>query len=107
VAHGAVPYIPFKSNATGGNGPSLWKKFYHYFNFKQEEFSEHYHARSNVETVFSMVKGKFGSSVRSKDRTAQVNELYCKFLCHNLCVLIASIYELGIEPEFWKTGGAA
>jgi hypothetical protein len=34
---------------------------------------------------------------------AQVNELLCKFLCHNLCVLIQSFYELGIEPEFSVT----
>jgi hypothetical protein len=32
--------------------------------------------------------------------TAQINELLCKALCHNLCVLIQSTYELGIEPEF-------
>ena len=35
-------------------------------------------------------------------RTAQINELYCKFLCHNICVLISSIYELGLAPEFWQ-----
>ena len=29
-------------------------------------FMEHYHMRSNVESAFSMVKGKFGDSVRSK-----------------------------------------
>ena len=38
---------------------------------------------------------------------AQVNEIHCKFLCHNICVLIASIYELGIEPEFWGAKGEA
>lgn len=30
---------------------------------------------------------------------AQVNEVLRKVLCHNLCVLIQSMYELGIEPE--------
>jgi hypothetical protein len=37
---------------------------------------------------------------RSKTDVAQVNELLCKVLCHNLCVLIQRMYELGIEPEF-------
>ena len=32
---------------------------------------------------------------------AQVNEVLCKLLCHNICVLISSIYELGLEPTFW------
>lgn len=31
---------------------------------------------------------------------AQVNEPLYKVLCHNLCCVIQSMYELGIEPEF-------
>ncbi len=38
---------------------------------------------------------------RSKAKTAQTNEILCKILCHNVCCLIQSIYELGIEPTFW------
>ena len=50
----------------------------------------------------SMVKAKFGSNVRAKTPTAQVNEALLKFLCHNIVVLVQSIYELGIEPAFWE-----
>ena len=100
VAVGAIPYIPFKEGMTG-KGPALWAKMFHYYQYKREDFDQHYHRRSNVETVFCMVKAKFGSFVRSKSETAQVNELYCKFLCHNIAVLISSIYELGLQPEFW------
>ena len=32
---------------------------------------------------------------------AMVNEALCKILCHNLCVLIHSQCELGIEANFW------
>ena len=32
-----------------------------------------------------------------------VNESLCKVLCHNLCVLIQSTYELGISTKFWGT----
>ncbi len=70
-------------------------------NFNQEAFLTHYHKRSNVESVFSMIKAKFGASVRAKTPTAQVNEVLCKVLCHNICCLIQSIYELGLEPAFW------
>ena len=62
---------------------------------------EHYHRRSNIETTFSMVKSKFGERLRSKGRTAQINEMLCKILCHNLCCLIQSMYELGLKPKFW------
>ncbi len=61
----------------------------------------HYHKRSDVESTFSMIKAKFGERLRSKSKTAQVNEVLCKILCHNICCLIQSIYELGIEPTFW------
>ena len=30
-----------------------------------------------------------------------VNELLLKFLCHNLCVLIQEMHELGVTPIFW------
>jgi hypothetical protein len=33
---------------------------------------------------------------------AQTNELLYKILRHNLCCLIQSTYELGIEPTFWN-----
>jgi hypothetical protein len=51
--------------------------------YQRETFLEHYHKRSNVESVFYMVKGKFGDSVRSKSDVGQVNEVLCKVLCHN------------------------
>lgn len=60
---------------------------------------EHYHKRSNIETAYSMIKGKFGSYLRSRSDTGQVNEALCKILCHNICVLIRAMHELGIEPE--------
>jgi len=47
-------------------------------------------------------KAKFGGSIRSKLPAAQVNEVLCKFLAHNLCCLIQSQYELGIQATFWE-----
>jgi transposase len=105
-AIGGTAYIPFKGNAKGLGSPTtgydgLWHRMWHYYNFNREAFLEHYHKRSNAESTFSMIKAKFGSSVRAKTPTAQVNEVLCKILCHNICVLIQSIYELGLEPTFW------
>ena len=47
-----------------------------------------------------MIKAKFGDSLRSKTDTAMVNEALCKILCHNLCCLVQSAYELGITATF-------
>lgn len=72
----------------------------HFYQYNQESFMQHYHKRSNVETTFSMIKAKFGERLRSKTVAAQTNEVLCKILCHNLCCVIQSIYELGIEVDF-------
>jgi len=97
---GAVPFIPFKSNSQGSGNGMVWKKMYHYFMLNNEAFLEKYHARSNAETSVHMIKSKFGDSVRSKTWTAQVNEVLCKVICHNICVVIQEMHELGIKPEF-------
>jgi transposase len=102
IDHGAMPFIPFKSNTQLDRGSDLWSKMFYYYNFKREEFLAHYHQRSNVESVFQMIKSKFGEKLRSKNETAQVNEALTKVLCHNLCVVIQSMYELDITPEFWS-----
>jgi len=45
--------------------------------------------------------------VRSKTPVAMVNEVLCKIICHNICVLIQESHELGIEVEFQKDRGHA
>lgn len=47
-----------------------------------------------------MIKTKFKDNLRSKSRRAQINELLCKILAHNICVVIQEISELGIKGEF-------
>ena len=98
--HGATAFIPFKSNSKASGNGRIWKKMYYYFMLKNDDFLQHYHKRSNAESTVQMVKSKFGDSVRSKTWTAQVNEVLCKIICHNICVNIQEMHELGIEPDF-------
>ena len=95
----AAALIPFKSNSTPAKG-GIWAKLFHYFNLNRDEFLAKYHQRSNVESTFSMIKAKFGDSVRSKTDRAMLNEVLAKIVCHNICCLISAMYELGITPEF-------
>lgn len=103
-AVGGVAYIPFKQYSVGSQGhrsyDALWDRAWHYYQFNRRAFLEHYHKRSNSETAFAMIKAKFGAAVRAKTPVAQVNEVLCKVLCHNICVLIQSWYELGIAAVF-------
>jgi transposase len=97
---GAEPYVAFKSNSRGDTNCAVWNRVYHTYCMNREDYMRRYHKRSNAESAFSMIKARFGERVRSKTRTAQVNEVLCKVLCHNLCVLVQSIYELGLDVEF-------
>jgi len=102
VDNHAMPYIPFHSNSTGKGGSDLFKRMFHFYAYNQERFLRNYHKRSNVESTFHMIKSKFGNTLRSKTRTAQINEALCKVLCHNICCLIQSMFELNLRPKFWQ-----
>jgi transposase len=98
----ADPYIPFKIDATGGSASKedVWERAYHYYMLNRAEFLLHYHQRSNVETAIMRIKKKFGNYVRSRGPTAMKNEVLAKIICHNICTLIRSMYELKIAAEF-------
>jgi transposase len=101
AAMGGTLFTTFKSNTTGAIG-GLFEKAFHYFQFKKDEYLDHYHKRSNVESTISAVKRKFGDAVVSKTDTAMVNEVLCKLLLQNLTCLIQEQETLGITPVFWK-----
>jgi transposase len=105
VDNDAMPYIPFMRHTRSTHykdKSGVWTRLFHFFKYHEDDFYEHYHKRSNVESVFMMIKCKFGERLRSKTRSAQVNEALLKVLSHNLCVIVQSIYELGLEPKFWQ-----
>lgn len=78
----------------------------HMFAYQRDTFLTRYHQRSKVETTFSMIKRKFGDSLRSKSDTGQFKEVLCKVVAHNLCCLIGAIHELGLEmPQFAANEG--
>lgn len=97
-----MPYIPFKCNVTKGSsrGSPMWSKMFKQFTENYEEFAQHYHKRSNVESTFAMIKKKFGDFCRCKSERSLVNEVLCKILAHNLTCLIHEIFELKIDVDF-------
>jgi len=98
---GAVPYIPFKEGSTGkSKGTMIWGMMKRFYDNHREYFMDHYHKRSNAETVFSMMKRKFGHHLYSKSEVGQVNEILCKALAHNICVLNQEYNEIDIKLDF-------
>ena len=47
-----------------------------------------------------MLKRKFGETLKSKNPTAQVNELLAKIVAYNLTVVIHEMYENNVVPYF-------
>ena len=98
---GLQAYIPFKVNSiSAAEGSAAWHKAFHLFQANREEFDRNYHLRPNVESVFSALKRKFGENIRSKNPTAQVNEVLCKLIAYNLTVVVHEMFESGIAPNF-------
>lgn len=99
---GVEAFIPFKINAVMDPKCETWSRHLGEFLFNTEKFLGHYHRRSNVESVMWMLKSKFGGAVRSKTPVAQINEVLCKCLCHNLACLVQAIFTAGLAPRFWQ-----
>jgi transposase len=96
---GARAFIPFKTTHTGRRG-GIWKVKLTEWNENREESLAHYGQRAQVETAFSMMKMKFGDSLRSKNELPMKNEALCKALCHNISCLIRMMYERKVGMEF-------
>ena len=104
---GVEAFIPFKVNAVANPKAPVWSRHLCEFTLNQERFLAHYHRRSNVETVFAMMKARFGAAVASRLPTAQVNEVLAMCVAHNLCCLVKAIFTTGLAPAFWQDAPAA
>jgi hypothetical protein len=71
-----------------------------FFVYRREEIDEHYRQRAQVESTFGSIKQKFGETLASKNFTAQLNEIICVGIAHNITVLIRQMFESGILPDF-------
>lgn len=90
---GGTPYIMPRLNTSFRQiRDPEWKKMLTLWRDNKEEFKKHYHLRSNVESTFSMMKRKFSDKLRTKTEQAQVNEILCKIVCHNISVLVSGVY---------------
>ena len=96
---GAEGFIKFKDNSKGQNKHlEFFNRAFHRFSCDPEKYLKHYHPRSNVESVFSMLKRNWGEKLRSRNEVGQDNEIIAKFICHNLCCLILAMYKNGVQP---------
>ena len=63
---------------------------------------DQYHQRNKVETVFSVLKRKFGESLKARNYRLQVKEIKIKVILYNLSKLMNSFSVLILIEEFYK-----
>ena len=108
LLHGGIPYFAFKKNCAldADYKSTFWKDMLYLWKAKHPLFTERYFLRNNVEATFHAIKAKFGGRLHSKSKSGQFNEALAKALCHNICVLIRSMCEMGIDPLAWSEKSA-
>jgi IS5 family transposase len=89
------PHIPRRKNS----GPT-----YEYKNQKLKFDKKIYHQRSKAETVFSVIKRKYGSYILSKSFETQKKELLIRLVTYNIDrkLIISSLVVIGIHQSYFS-----
>jgi hypothetical protein len=63
---------------------------------------EKYHQRNKVETVFSVLKQRFGESLKARKYRLQIKEIKIKVILYNLSRMISTFSFLILAEEFYR-----
>ena len=98
------PYLHFKDNATNkAKGKSAWIISIREYKNNTEEWLSTYHLRSIVESVFSSIKKRWGSFLRSLKKWMQKKELSLKVLSYNVKQVLMVQYARERKIPLWKS----
>lgn len=86
--HGIKAFLDFKKNCKNRNGGSrAWKEQLDICRNSPEVWKESYRFRVLVESIFFVIKKKFGNYLRSRNQTSRDVEMLSKCLVYNLCII--------------------
>ena len=98
-----VPYLCFRDNATNkAKGRSAWIIHIRKYKNDKETWMDIYHLRSIVESVFSSIKRRWGSFLRSRRKWMQKKELSLKVLSYNVKQVLLVQYATECKIPLWK-----
>jgi len=99
-----IPYLCFKDNATNyAKGKPAWIISIRSCKRNKEEWLSVYHLRSIVESVFSSIKKRWGSFLRSRRKWMQKKELSLKVLSYNVKQVLLVRYADERKIPLWKS----
>ena len=99
-----VPFLCFKDNAANhAKGKPAWHVSIRSYKNNKEEWLSAYHFRSIVESVFSSIKRRWGSFLRSRRKWMQKKELSLKVLSYNIKQVLLVQYAKESKIPLWKT----
>jgi len=82
---GRTPYIkPKKNSKVKAKGSQAWRSMVKLYREDKNTFEKHYHQRSLVESVYSVLKTVFGNHLSSRRKKAQRRELMCRVIAYNI-----------------------
>jgi len=97
-----IPYLCFKDNATSkAKGNQAWIVSFRAYTRNKEKWLKIYHLRSLVESVFSAIKKRWGSFLRSKKRWMQKKELSLKVFAYNVKQVLLVHYAKKWKVPLW------
>jgi transposase len=99
---GIQPFIQFQDRNVADPKCESWTRALCEFWFNNANWLPLYHRRSNVESVFSSLKGVLGPSLRSRNPDALVNETLCKCIAHNMRCVIRAIFCAKLDQKLWS-----
>lgn len=98
------PYLHFKDNATNkAKSKPAWIISIREYKNNTEEWLSTYHLRSIVESVFSSIKKRWGSFLRSRMKWMQKKELSLKVLSYNVKQVLLVQYANERKIPLWKS----
>ena len=63
---------------------------------------ERYHQRNNVETIFSVIKRKFGEALKARKYRFQIKEIKIIVILYNHSRMISTLSILILIEEFYR-----
>lgn len=95
-------FIPFNKKATAKpKSHPAWKYLHNLWTKFRTVFDSIYHQRSKIETVFSVLKKRFGDMLFSKSKDMQHKEISVRFIAYNVRVFLYWKYATQNNLNLW------